>query len=98
MKNLIIIPALLISLLSFSQEKKYYRVVEYFKSENTYIYFHWTTDSASTAKVANTKTDFGAIYTIETKIMTPEKADRQNRRNQRKIARNGYSHIKDIDQ
>ena len=92
--------ALLISLgtVAFSQEQKYYRVAEFFKAEDRYIYFHWSTDSAATAKVTNIKAEKGAIYLMQTKIMTLKQAARENKRNEKRIERANYPHINDIDQ
>jgi len=95
MKTLTFALLILLSNAAFSQEQKYYRVVEYFKTEDRFIYFNWTTDSATTAYIANTRTDKGAVYTMETKTMTPKKAKRENERNEKRKERANYPHIKD---
>lgn len=100
MKKLIIVLLLASSSLMAqnSKEQKYFRVVEYFKPEEKYTYFHWSTDSAAQAKIANIKTDFGAYYHLETKVMKPRRARRINKRVDRKLLKDNYQHIKDIDQ
>lgn len=97
MKNLIIILLLASSSLMAqnSKQQKFYRVVEYFKPEGKFTYFHWSTDSIAQAKVANIKTDFGVVYRLETKVMTQKQAERENKKMDRRIERGNYSHIKD---
>lgn len=96
MKNLIIIFLLASSsLMAQNKEQKYYRVVEYFKSEERYIYFNWLLDYAATYKTANTTYGKGAIMKVESKLMASKEADKANKRNEKKKEKENYPHIKD---
>ncbi len=98
MKTTIIIAILTASsFLSFSQEQKHYRIVEYFKSEERMIYFNWSTDSAKTAAALKVTVGEGAVLKMETKIMTPKKARKENEANERRKRRDNYPHIKDLN-